>query len=328
MTSILFSGKAKTLASICEPQTFNTYEEAYEYFGDCELVDAYKTAKAFGVEDVYLVNMQEKTDHIDFVELVENVPVDYFVPLDIHINDRFYDLVDGAYLHYAVDYMTRMSPMSKVTVLFTDEHASLYEDIDEYLGAVRKGRDAIYKQTATQNGGSRIAYVANNLLNYPFANVALGCLLETTGVLDAIKYAGLGNSVFDLSIEDMGDMEVAYFRTDVDGIAHGENLLNFAPNSSVVKSILVDRLLKYIDAYINVDQYIGRLNRPYIQNLIRNAIDKAFEALKKSRYVKDYEILNVEFVRQTNYTYSVIVNAAISIPFSTERIRVEFEGDN
>lgn len=325
MSSVLISGKADTLHLLGEPTIITSHAESVKLFGENDLTNAYLVAEQMGVEKIWLVNLQEQNDHIDLVEIIENVDADYFAPLDIYINSKFYDLISKRNITYAEDYVNRTSPFMRTTIIYTYKHASLYEDIDAYLQESISAYESVYKKLSATPYAAQAIYVANNLMNYPFANVVLACLLAKTPVLDYPTSKVLGDVVFDLSIEDVGNREMVYFRRNIEGVMAPENLLNFAPINMPTKNVMVDRLIRHIDTTLNLDQYVGRLYRPYIQSLIRSDVNLSLEDLKASGYINDYEIGGIDFIKENDFTYTVRVNTDIAIPFTTERININFE---
>ena len=131
--SILIIGKASTERKLNEIYQPNSRNDAFNIYGESELYSSYIDAMNLGATNIYLLNAYKTTDYIDCLKTIKYYNFSYIAPIGINISDRFYSSKYNKEMYYAEFYLQEFSENTNSLIIFTDNHAEFYENIDEYL---------------------------------------------------------------------------------------------------------------------------------------------------------------------------------------------------
>lgn len=295
---------------------YDSLEKAKMEYGDSDLTKAFEVAQEIGAPHVFLLNMKNQIDYVDLIDVLKQYDFAYIVPINIYISDYFLDAgKNNKRTYYAVDYMNRASYHNNSTIIFTDQHASLYEDIDTFLEDMKVKVDEIYDSVPLHAKSNNIAFVANNLERYPMSNVVLASALCSSepGIYPSIKKT---RAVFDIDSFDIDNYEIIYFKNNVSLEVTIENLVNFNKEAMLLKSIFVDRIVKYILRTLDMSELHGKLYRAYHKVQAQRMLENYFEAIK-GRMIREYTIDSIEFIHEAagvgymECTVSIWVNSTV-----------------
>ena len=141
----------------------------YIYGENSDLTIAFKEAYKIGATDVYLCNCYLFTDYINILNTVANIDFAFITPLfnfsetyKTNLNKEVY--LCELYSNIIGDKLTQL--------IFTDKHASLYEDIGFYLEEMIS-INSRFKTTSRDKlqYGENFCFVLNNLKKYNFAQI-------------------------------------------------------------------------------------------------------------------------------------------------------------
>ena len=324
--NILIIGKGETQAGAKNIVPVGSYEEALETYGHSDLSDACKLAFDFGASELYLVNTPFPEDILDVANTLRDYDFAYVVPVSTLMSDYFIRRQPQGKRVYFMEYMLRaLSGSSLSTVLATDKHASLYEDIDHFLGHMTEVKNGVRTKLlsdanlALQN----LCFVANNLKNHRFANVIVAAMLCTTP-FDEYPKGAFGPAVFDLDALDVGQNEMAYFKNSHLAGTTLENLVNFCPRESVLRYVLADRMAKYILREIDLNKYKGRMATPY-QRLRAEEEILAFLESQRNRSIEGYRLGSVGLFRDKPGSAHLLVEFDIYPMHFKEKVSIRKE---
>ncbi|MED4888978.1 hypothetical protein [Lysinibacillus fusiformis] len=319
--SVLIIGDADSDYALNTIKYYDSTKKARGDYKGGKLIDAFDAAKEFQAEFVFLLNLKEKVDYIDLIDILKQYDFAYITPVNLYISDYFYDLNRGnKRVYYAQDYLERASVFNDSTLILTDKHASLYEDIDVYLDEMKNQCGPITGVVNTGSKGNNLIYVANNLKDYPYSNVVLASILTTTdlGEYPSIKELDV---VFDMDDFDVGEFPIVYFKNNFQTKTTIENLINFEKFNPIFKSVFVDRILKYISRTYDLSKYTGKLYTPHQKILIEKEIETYFESLT-NWIIRKFEIETVVFYKEDVGVGRVESTVSIWPKSTTEKYRL------
>lgn len=323
--AILISGKGATSYKANEIVKYNSEQDVLNAYGETDLYWSYLEAKRFGAEYVYLVNIREKSDHIDFLDVFNHYDFAYFAPTDIRLSDGFYDIVSGRNMTYSEDYANRLRDGIDTVIMFTDTHASLYEDIDSFLNDMKSKTTYLHQKCTRFETGRNISFVLNNLKLFQYANVVLAALLSSTNINEYPSSYDLGESVFDISPYDVKDLEMVYFKNRLNTASAPENLVNFSQPITAAKSVIVDRIIRYVSKQIDISKYIGLLYKNFLNTQVKSDVDKQLNSMV-GFVLQSYKVKSVEFVKTGEFAGTIICRMDIMPIFSTESYSIVARG--
>lgn len=131
--SILILGKASNNNLSGEIIKAKSIEEIYNTFGNSELSRAADYILSNGISEVYLYNCYETSNYISIVNKISHYDFSYIVPIGINISDTFYNPLTKNKMLYAEFYLDSLLEDTCSTIIMTDRHADLYEDLDHFL---------------------------------------------------------------------------------------------------------------------------------------------------------------------------------------------------
>lgn len=323
--SILIVGKGSTdygLNDIIKPS--NSWEMS-NLFGDSELTNAYTDAIRSGAENVFVMNCYKTTDFIDAIDFIKNYNFAYITPIGINISDTFYSTAYKKQMYFGEYYLKELSNYTSSLIIFTDEYAGLYENIDHYLNDMHVKIDDFKEQChyILTNYGRNIAFCLNNLKNKSYANVILASKLSQATIgnyPDGVSY----EAIFEIDEEDIYIDEIAYFKNNVHVDTSIENLKNFRTNSDANKIIPIDMVIKHIERTLDTSFVLGKLYSQHVKMTLYDYIDLFFRKLMGVS-IDNYAINGISFVPTDKFAGYMIVDIDIYPLNSLEKINTILE---
>lgn len=294
--SILLIGRGANERKLNEIYKPKNLWEMEEIFGDSELTEAYEDTIRAGANNVLVMNCYKTTDFIDSLEYIRHYNFAFVVPVGVNLSDTFYDQEVDREVFLAEHYLNEFSKFTGSLIIFSDAHASFYEDIDHYLSdmnaKVRSFKEQAYYLLS--NHGRNIAFCLNNLENKKYANAILAALLSNAApgtYPDNIPI----NAIFDFDSEDINELEIIYFKNNIHTDTSIENLKNFRTTLDANKLIAIDRVIKHIERTLDTSFVLGKLYNEYTKMTLHDYLDMFFRKLTKSA-IKEYAIKDIQFV--------------------------------
>lgn len=322
--NMIILGKAETSRKNGEILKPRNLDEALKLYGESDLYDAYKQAVDLGVEKVYTVNCFNITDYLTIVDKLVHYNFAYIVPINIFLSDTFYDPINKEHRYYANFFIESLNEVDSLsTVIFTERHAALFEDIDHYLIDM-KNIYSKYIQTTNTNiknplildeYGNDLIFVLNSLKDVEHANVILAAMLANSYPSEYPANVGY-DTVFDIDKRDMYGFDIAYFKksslTDNSSI---DNLLNLRNSSDIYKNVIIDNVIKHTIRSLNLDSYKGKLYNLYTKIQIETTTKSILDKLRGILF-KDYKVERIGFENITKTSGYVYVEISIQ-PYGT-----------
>lgn len=294
-------------------------------YGTSILSKAFRTAKNFGVQDVFVVNAQATSDYISIIDTLRQYDFSYIIPIGINLSDTFYNPNIKRQMYFAELYIDQVSRFNRSVVIMTDNHASLYEDVDHFLGDMSiKARQ--FKNIAYQsliNFGRNLYFVGNNLKNYDMANVVLGSLLCTTPIGDYPDF-NLGPALFDIDDFDMGNTELIYFKNNLLKYTSVENLKNFRLNYDAAKIIGIDRVIRFIEKELDFSEFKGKNYSEYVKLQVNNKLESFLLGLRGTM-IRNHKVKSIDFIKTNAGSGMIQTNFQISPVTSVEQFDIVME---
>jgi hypothetical protein len=322
--NILFIGSGITDYKLNQIAYFSSSSSIENAYGSCELSEAYSVAKKFGVKDVFIANIKSRLDYISIVDVISHHDFSYIVPLGFSFSDEFYDPIDMRMRTFTEYYVTTLGRTCNSTIIVTDEHASLYEDIDSFIDDMEskinlfksKYHDAVMY-------GNNLIFIGNNLKDYNKASLALGCALCATKIGEYPLYE-FGEAIFDIDPTDIWQSEFAYFKNNLNCPTSIENLNNFREEMDADKIVTIDMIIKYVERQLDFSYFKGKFFTEYIRLEIYKLLSKFFS--ENSDKFTSYKIRSVLFVPdKLTGTGSIVNNITICPINSVEEFDVMVE---
>lgn len=313
--NILIIGKAATDYKLNQISYQSSEDVVRKLYGSSQLTDAFATAKAMNVPDVFLANVSTSTDYIELVDVIQQYDFTYIVPLGIKFSDTFFNPILNRVMTYSEFYLDTVGRNSNALIIMTDHHASLYDDIDHFLDdmAIKIDKFKPVAQKALQNGRN-LCMVANNLEDHEFANLILACALCTTPYS---KYpeADFGPAIFDIDDFDVEDLELIYFKNNKLTSTTVENLKNFRIESDQAKLIDIDRVIKFIERELDFSEFRGKIFSDYIKLKLHNKLNEFLRTIVGVA-IRNFEIKSIDFMITTPGA-GLILNTFSIVPINS-----------
>ena len=323
--SILLIGRASNEYKLNEFIKPNGLSEMTRLYGDSDLTDAYRIAATQGADNVFVMNCFKSTDFIDTAALIGQYNFAYVVPVGITLSDMFYNSEYDRDMFFAEHYLNQSGTHNNSLILFTDSHASLYEDIDACLSDMHIKVDH-FKQHAhyvITNKGRNICFCLNNLKNIKYANVVLAAQLSIAAIGDYPNTISQ-EAIYDIDNLDIMSNEIIYFKNNIHTNTSIENLKNFRTISDANKLIAIDRVIRHIERTLDTSFVLGKLYNQYVKMLLHDYLDEYFRKLSKSA-ISNYCIKAIEFVKTKDMYGYITVDIDIQPINSLEAINTLLE---
>jgi hypothetical protein len=322
--NMLIIAEGATNYKLNEIAYFDSKEVVEKQYGISKLSSAFNTAKRFGVQHIFVVNVRRQSDFIEIVDVLKQYDFAYIVPIGIKFSDTFYNQLLNRQMTYAEFYLDSLGDYSRSTIIMTDSHASLYEDIDHYLDDMTD-KIEIFKNVAFKalKNGRNLCMVANNLEKYEYANLVLASALCIT---DYNKYPDYDfeKAVFDIDELDLHSEELIYFKNNKLVNTSIENLKNFRVESDAVKIVAIDAVIKYIERELDFSEYKGVLYSEFVRLKIYKMLGEFFRKIT-GVVIRDYAVESVDF-RITQPGTGILINSFSILPInSTEKYDIMME---
>lgn len=317
--SILIVGVGATnkhYSDIVKPES---KKEMIDTFGDCPLTDSYIRALDMGATGIYVMNIEKMHDYISTSTLISQFNFTYIVPIDVRISDFYYDPTinnKNKKTYYIQCLMENLYITgSSSTVIVTDDHAGLYEDIDAFISAMDKRRQYFKLGKPEKAIYRNVIFVLNNLTYTEWANVDLAAAINTASIDKYPEYKNTKSTdvIFKIDTNDV-TTDMAYFKKHADSSISIENLLNMDSDpSSPIKFEPTNRIQKYIFSDdIGVENFIGRPYTSATDELILDAIIKYMDSFLGYLLIK-YDIKDISSAKNVNHAGCVSIFVKMSI---------------
>lgn len=243
-------------------------------FPDSELLEAYSIAETIGVNHVFVINARDYSEYLEVVEVARHYDFAYIVPIGIKFSDEFYNSEYERMMTFSEFYLDQIGSFTNSTIVMTDSHASLYEDIDSFLVDMRSkiSEFKTVAQKALQNGRN-LCLIANNLLDYKYANVVLTSMICAASNADYPEY-DVGKAVFDIDSSDIENLEMAYFNNNFLINTSVENLKTFRVENDAAKLLMIDSIIKQVERKLDFSDFRGRPYTEYLRIKIQELLSK------------------------------------------------------
>jgi len=281
---------------------------------------AYNIMQKFSQEHVYILNIDAWENVKDQEEILADLCFDYIVPLDLFLDDAYYDEFYNKKLFYS-QLLLLILHKTISTVIMTGKKASGYETLSAYLDDEFK---KIEQAQIRFNNLKRenFIYVTNNLIAYDYANVVLACMLIDADYAAYPSSAILGDAYFEIDYSDIENKKLAFFKNNSLTGTTIENLVNFS-DDDIRRLVPVNKIIKYF--YFNKpdhDQFIGKAMTDYRKVKIREILEEYLNNLTNWIIYK-YKINSVTDLTDQTGAVTVILRFDIWPKFTTEKYRLE-----
>lgn len=323
-SSILIVGSGDTeykVKSIAYPASLSSVKELYGE--SSELAVAYEEAKNFGAEQVFVLNCRKFVDYIDVLTLIAQTDFAYVCVLK-EFSTSFTDPTTGASRHLAELYSNSLCDCYS-TILFTEKHASLYEDIDQYLKEMKKINNVFHNRSFEKlEYGENLGFVLNNLKEYKYANIAVAAAISKSD-LRSYPEKDLGDVVYDIVNEDLYGHEIIYHAYNSLSKTTIENLQNYSEENAPEKMMLIPIIKNRICMALDYEQFSGKIVNKYIRIQIESYTKNILQTFVGT-LVEKFNIEEIRFVRTENTgEVDVIVFMSIKPYSSIETIQLTME---
>lgn len=291
-TSVLLIGVARTnkyLLQVVKPESL---DEAYETFGSCPLTEAYSIVrKGHEDKDIFIMNLESLHGYLDAANILREYEFSYIVPVDVFMSDFFYDPTANGRRTYYVQYLLQQLQSNLGTaVLVTDEHASLYEDIDEFLDDMNEKLIAFKANALSTERRENLLFIANNVSGVTYGNAVAMHMILNSDVGEYPYEVEPQKAIFDIDHTDKVN-DMVYFKNHADGVMTIENLLNMYAGESPIKIFQNYRICIYIGKEMDFDEEIGSVFASYKKQKIlmdASALLNSFQGtLLEDYYIDD-----------------------------------------
>lgn len=333
--SLLIIGRAANNNLSEELLKAKNIDEIYDTFGESELSRAAEYALNLGLTEVYLYNTYETENYLTVADKFVHYEFSYIVPIGIYLSDNFYNPITRSTMLYADFYLSSLAKDTCSTIIMTDKHAELYEDLDNFLIAMEDLVEEVKTDYQTNaltsttesndiNKWTNLIFVSNMLSNVEYSNIRLACeLIKCTPGTYPSNISE--KAVFDYDSFDFTQSDMCYFRNNI--LSSGcsiENLLNMRVTQDAYKSVIVDMIIKYIRRNLDLSKYSGRFFTKYTKVQISNDL-KSFMSKLTGTMIKNYTIKSINFVLTGPNVGNVLIETEITPRGTLEALQINLE---
>lgn len=289
-----------------------------------ELTQAFNLAFDIGVTEIYLANAQTKTAYIDIVQLARQYNFTYIVPIGVRFSDKAFNKQLNRNQTFAEIFLRTVTVMADSIIVMTDNHASLYENIDHYLNDMFDKIKSFKEeaQTALDNG-RQLWFAANNIEDVPYSNVILTAVMCVTELPNYPDYP-IPSAMYDIDEIDVGSNELIYFRTNAYSNNSIENFVNFHNEYNAYKIAPIDMVIRKINEDVDLTHFAGRLFNNQIKLKIQSTLQEYLNSIK-GKLIRDYAILSIESYLDSDHSYVLVIHFKILPVNSLEECDVVIE---
>lgn len=320
--ALLIIGKGETEYKSREIVKCETIENVeYLYGTDSDLTLAFKESLEIGATDIYLCNCYLFTDYINVLKTIINTEFAYICPL---FNFSTTYQTNSNKEVYLVELYSNIIGDKLTQLIFTDKHASLYENIEQYLNEMTS-INSTFKLASKDKlqYGDNFCFVLNCLKKYNFANVALASVLMQSD-LKYYPQMNIGDVVFDINNLDIYGHELTYFAYDTLTYTTIENFMNYRTVSSPEKFVPIHLIISKIRRELDFSDFSGTLFTSYMQIRIENKVNEKMSDFV-GKLIESYTIKNINYVRTIEHVIIVYIYLTIKPYNSIEEIKITME---
>ena len=273
--------------------------------------------------------MSYTSDYSDVVSAISQCDINYIVPINVKLSDKIYLENLGGHAYFAEYLLGSIGASGNgSTIIISDAHASLYEDIDQYISSTEKLITNFKNSSlAIKKYGSDLCFVANNLANYDYANVVAASMLATSEYKN-YPLQDCGDAVFDIDYHDIYSKEFCFFKYNIRRSATIENFHNFAIVDDQYKFVPINRVVKALYKYLDLSDFRGHMYNTYKKVLIVDKLDTLLSSVT-GVMITDYSITSCEFVKDKNTKTVLVLTEITIIPInSIEKYKLSIEVRN
>lgn len=329
-SNIIILGKADSPKKNCEILKPMTVDNAKKVYGDSDLTDAFELAYNLNVENIYTANCYNLTDYLVMIDKLVHYNFTYIVPINLFLSDMFYDPIRKENRYFANFFIELLNEADSLsTVIFTERQAELFDDIDHFIFSMKSILSEFKYNTNTNvnypniltDYGNDLIFVLNNLQGIEHSNVALASMLANRYPSKYPNEISI-KPVFDISKRDIGEYEMAYFKTNfISKSTNINNLLNLRRDIDIYKNVIIDDVIKATIKELDFNSFKGKLYNLYTRIQLENKVKTTMDNLK-GKLFKDYKVVNIGFTNTTKTSGYAFVELSIS-PYGTfEQINV------
>lgn len=294
------------------------------YGKNCELTDAFLLAKATGATDIYLANVQTKTAYVDIIQMAKQYNFTYIVPIGVRFSDTLFNKQLGRNMSFAEIFLRIVSVTADSIIVMTDNHASLYEDMDHYLNDMFKKIDT-FKTEAQMilENGRQLWLTANNVESVPYSNLLLASIMCVTELPKYPNYQ-IPAAIFDIDDIDVERYELIYFKNNVYANNSIENFINFHNERNAYKIAPIDMVIRHINEELDLSYFYGKLFTNQTKLKIQSIIQDYLNSIR-GKLIRDYSIVSINTYLEKDYSYLIVVHFKILPMNSLEACDVVIE---
>ena len=277
-------------------------------------------AEKFGQNhDLYILNLDTWEDIKYQKEILLDLNFDYIVPLDLYIDDSYYDRYYQKKITYS-QLILLLLHKTVTTMVLTGPHAKDYENLDTFLNSETERLNNVeYRFDNLRKNG--MIYVANILANYTYANVILATMLANTDYGEYPSSSILESPVFDIDYSDVSNRMV-YFKSNYLTGTTVENLVNFDKNY-ITRLVPVYKIIKYFYFHrADLDKFIGLAYTEYRKLKIQEELFKFLDSLV-GWIIYKYELISITVVSNEYGSVDILLKYNIWPKFTTEKYTIE-----
>lgn len=323
--SILIIGEGSTTYGINQIIKQDSLKLVAGLYGESsELTEAFELAKSTGATDIYLANVQTKTAYVDIMQVARQYNFTYIVPLGVRFSDKAFNKQLNRNMTFAEIFLRIITVMADSIIIMTDNHASLYEDIDHYLEDMfDKIKSFKLDAQSVLDNGRQLWFCANNLDKVPYSNVLLASIMTVTDLPNYPDYP-IPEAVFNIDDIDVGNKELIYFKSNVYANNSIENFVNFHNEYNAYKIATIDMVIRKINEEIDLSYFSGKLFTNQVKLKIQSFVQDYLNSIK-GKMIRDYSILSISTYLESDYSYVIVVHFKILPMNSLEECDVVIE---
>lgn len=324
--NMLIVGKGATSYGRGEIVYSESYEDVLEMYGDSDLSRAFKEAQDIGASYIFLMNLQKDQDYFNAIDVLKQNDFAYITFATLMLSDTFQDVSHGGEIHSFFAYILgSLGREHKSTLIITDKHASLYEDIDAFLSDMNKIQQNFLHRCSERANLQNFIFVGNNLKDHKMSCVPLAAALCATPVNQYPVSEKFGEAIFRIDPWDNpGDM--AYFKSDPARETTVENLVNLLRTTEPEKVVFIDRILKYIHREMDFSQFKGRVYSSYQKLLFSRVLTKYLDSLLEN-VIKSYFVESINSYRDDPGTVILQSRVLVQPVGCLERCAITLEAE-
>lgn len=323
--SILIIGPADSTYGLNQIIKHDSKKLVAGLYGDTsDLTQAFNIAFDMGVKELYVANAHTKTSYIDIMQIARQYDFTYIVPIDIRFSEKAFNKQLNRHQAFAEIFLRTVSVMADSIIVMTDNHASLYEDIDHYLDdMLSKIRSFKIEAESYLDNGRQLWFVANNLEDVKYSNIILTAMMCTTKLPNYPDHA-IPNAIFEIDDIDVGSNELIYFKNNHYANNSIENFVNFHNEYNAYKIAPIDMVIRKINEDIDLTHFAGRLFNNQIKLKIQSTLQEYLSSIK-GKLIRDYAIISIESYLDTDHSYILVIHFKILPINSLEECDVVIE---